>query len=843
MNIVNVSFSLRKNSMRVALGVLVALGTALISSGQQQPSGPLDLQNSDKILSIHADSQERSRDLSHLRGHVQVTYRGMKLTADEVTYNEASGEVVATGHVLFTDPRSHIVANEVHYNVRTEKGWFSNASGYIYTHPHARPKAPPTENPYYIQTDRSKVLYTENPLYFQGKEFDRLDEDTYTVKNGRFTTCDCESKGWSFSASEAKVELDDKAFAHGSTIRFLGVPLFYFPFLATSIARRPRHTGFLLPHIGNSSIKGTIVGAGFFWAISPSMDLLLGLEDYSLRGLAPRAIFRANPTDATKLTVDFFEVNDKDKARQNRAPGKSLKMLGDTLDLPYGFRGVAAVDYVSSLAFRETYSPTFTEAVNSEARQNGFLTKDFDAYSFNVYASRYQDFLSAQLPYQCQGSECHLVPENSIIIRQTPEFSFSGMDRQAGRSPFYFSFQTSAGEVGRTEPGLELPSLSERLDVHPELTLRIPEFWGFHLTPSAGVDAARYGTSLETAPAPPETTHPPLTRLLGDFSLDLRPPSFEKVFTKSLRGRRFKHVIEPDIVYRLVKARNSEELADVVRYDDLDILCQTSEVEYSLTNIILARKNVSDGTANTPQAQELISWRVAQKYYFDPTFGGVLGPNNPTVWEPTLSLTGFHFIPGRRMSPVISDLKVAPFSFYDTELKVDLSPYGGGILDAGITSHVRHGVYGLAFTDFYINKNTYINPLSESTSPASTTSTAFIAPTSLAEYLLLPPRSPTTTTTSATPTTSYHLLNLLATFGDFNRKGLSGALGVDYNIVQKIAAGAVGQLSYNFGCFGLNFEVQRFSLGTFRQENVYRVAISLANIGTFGDFKPRDRLY
>ena len=87
------------------------------------------------------------------------------------------------------------------------------------------------------------------------------------------------------------------------------------------------------------------------------------------------------------------------------------------------------------------------------------------------------------------------------------------------------------------------------------------------------------------------------------------------------------------------------------------------------------------------------------------------------------------------------------------------------MLDAGITSHVRHGVYGLAFTDFYINKNSYINLLNGTTSAPSTTPTA---------------------------TSSYHLLNLLATYGDFNRKGLSGALGVNYNLVQKIAAGSEG---------------------------------------------------
>jgi LPS-assembly protein len=802
MNILNDSFSLRKNSARIALGLCVALGTALISSGQQQPSAPLDLQSSGKILNLRADSQEKEKDTYRLHGHVQVTYLGMKLTADEVTYDEASGEIVGRGNVLFIDPRSHIVADEVHYNIRTEKGWFSKGHGFVHSGSHPPPKPLYTENPYYIQSDRSRVLYTENPFYIQGEEVERLDENTYTVKHGRFTNCDCEAKGWSFSASKAKVELDDKAIARGSIIRFLDVPLFYLPFVATDISRKPRHTGFLLPHIGTSSQKGTVVGAGFFWAITPSMDLLLGLENYSRRGPAPRGQFRVNPSDTTGLTVDYFQVIDREKNPQTRAPGESLKAVGGTTDLPYGFRGVAAVDYVSSLAFRETYSPTFTEAVNSEAHQVGFASKDFSAYSFNIYASRYQDFLSAQL-----------VPANSIIIRQTPQFSFLGMDKQAGESPFYFSFQTSAGAVGRTEPGLDLPSLSERLDLHPEVTLRLKEFWGFHLTPSAGVDTARYGTSLET-------TRAPLTRLLGDFSLDLRPPSFEKVFAWSLWGRRLKHVIEPEMVYRVVKGRDAGDLVNVVRYDELDILSQTNEVEYSLTNIILARKDVPPGTTDKPQAQEVISWRIAQKYYFDPTFGGVLGANKPIVWEPTLSLTGFHFIPGRRMSPVVSDLKVAPFSFYDTELKLDLSPNGQGILDAGITSHIRHGVYGLAFTDFYINKNTYIGLLSGTSSSPSTT-----------------------TTTSTTPTTSYHLLNLLATFGDFNRKGLSGALGMNYNVVQKIAAGAVGQLSYNFGCFGVNVEFLRFSLGTLRQENVYRVAISLANVGTFGNFRPRDRLY
>ena len=321
MNFVNVPFSVRTNIARVPLRLFVALGMAMMSSAQQQPSIPLEMQNSGKILTIRADSQEKGKDIYRLRGHVEVTYQEMKLTADEVTYDESAGELVGTGHVLFIDPRSHIAADEVHYNIRTQKGWFSNGHGFVHTNAHPPPKVLYTENFFYNQgKTNEKVLYTENPFYIQGEKIERLDENTYDVIHGRLTNCECENKGWSVSAGYAKVEVDDKVMARGSVIRFLGVPCFYLPYAITSIARKPRHTGFLLPNIGTSSIKGTIVGAGFFWAISPSMDLLLGLEDYSLRGLARRGQFRAKPSDNTKLRVDYFGVNDKDKVLAKSRP-------------------------------------------------------------------------------------------------------------------------------------------------------------------------------------------------------------------------------------------------------------------------------------------------------------------------------------------------------------------------------------------------------------------------------------------------------------------------------------------------------------------------------------------
>jgi LPS-assembly protein len=41
----------------------------------------------------------------------------------------------------------------------------------------------------------------------------------------------------------------------------------------------------------------------------------------------------------------------------------------------------------------------------------------------------------------------------------------------------------------------------------------------------------------------------------------------------------------------------------------------------------------------------------------------------------------------------------------------------------------------------------------------------------------------------------------------------------------------------------LSFEYRRFSLGSVRNENQYRFAFTLANIGSFGNLKRQERLF
>lgn len=757
-----------------------------------------EFEDSRSTVTTRADSQQKIGDTYSLLGHVEVTYRDLRITTDEATYNRASGEIVARGAVIFDAPKAHLKADSGEYNVLTGAGSFSGVKGYVRSSAHPRTRA----------------LVTGNPFYVRAREVRRLDEDTYEVENGRVSSCDDETTGWSLAVHRARLKVDDKAVSYGDTFRLLRVPVFYAPVLVHSIARNPRQTGFLLPQVGNSSQKGSIIGDGFFWAINPSADLLLGLENYSKRGLERSGRFRARPSPTSELTVDYFGINDRGiqapitttttpgggasttTIGRVDASGNSVRAVGKAADLGDGFRGVLDVDYINSLAFRLTFSGNFNEAVSSEAHQTGFLTKNFDGYSLNFYAERYQDFLSTQQ-----------IPGNSIVIQHTPSVDFSSLDRRIGGTPLYWSFDSSAAGLNRTEPGFSTPALSERLDFHPELTLRTAGFWGFHFTPSAGVEATHYGTSLLGA------DHP-LTRLLGDFSFDLRPPSLERVFDRRIHHYRLKHVIEPDIRYRLVRATDPGEITDIVRFDETDILAETNEVEYSVKSTLFGRASAPDDHADNsdqPQARELLSLSLTQKYYFDPTFGGALAPGR-NVFEPTLDLTAFPFAQGRRLSPVVSVLKFAPFSNYDTELRADFNPSGGGVLNAGITSGVHHGDFSLQATDFFISREQ---------------SEGFSIPTS----------------GTASPQPSFNLLNARVIYGNASHKGLSAAFGINYNLSQQVANALVGQVTYNLGCLGLDIGYNRFNLGPLRDENQFRIALSLANVGSFGNLRSRDRLY
>ncbi len=174
-----------------ALLLYFALASGLLA--QQTPPSH-DANAPGELATVRADLQEKDKDVYHFRGHVQLKYEDMRLSAEEASIDYNSGDVIARGHVVFDDPLSHLTADEVHYNVRTKKGWFTNGVGYVHAKGPARPR----------------VLKSQNPFYISGETVDRVDDQTYTVINGTLTSCDCARTGWLLSVGRARVVPGDK---------------------------------------------------------------------------------------------------------------------------------------------------------------------------------------------------------------------------------------------------------------------------------------------------------------------------------------------------------------------------------------------------------------------------------------------------------------------------------------------------------------------------------------------------------------------------------------------------------------------------------------------------------
>jgi LPS-assembly protein len=79
-------------------------------------------------------------------------------------------------------------------------------------------------------------------------------------------------------------------------------------------------------------------------------------------------------------------------------------------------------------------------------------------------------------------------------------------------------------------------------------------------------------------------------------------------------------------------------------------------------------------------------------------------------------------------------------------------------------------------------------------------------------------------------------------WGRTDQRGWSAGFLAVYDFRTSILQYANTQISYNSECCGLSVQYRRFSFGT-RNENQFRVAFAVANIGSFGTLRRQERIF
>ncbi|MEK7407612.1 MAG: hypothetical protein AAB225_21245 [Acidobacteriota bacterium] len=78
--------------------------------------------------------------------------------------------------------------------------------------------------------------------------------------------------------------------------------------------------------------------------------------------------------------------------------------------------------------------------------------------------------------------------------------------------------------------------------------------------------------------------------------------------------------------------------------------------------------------------------------------------------------------------------------------------------------------------------------------------------------------------------------------GNSSGRGWSAAFSAIHDFRFGVMQFATTQVAYNTDCCGFSVQYRRFGFGT-RNENQFRAAFVIANIGSFGTLKKQERLF
>ncbi|HET8549852.1 MAG TPA: LPS assembly protein LptD [Bryobacteraceae bacterium] len=656
--------------VRICIGlaaIVASLGAQIL---QPLPARPTRANppGADEIR-ISAKIQEAQGQKHKLRGDAVIETAEMLLKADEIDYDQESGNAEARGSVQFFhyDRGETLVADRVEYNVEEHTGKFYKIRG---------------QSPAKIEA-RPGVLTTANPFYFEGDWAERI-RDRYIVHQGTMTNCRIPNPWWTFRGPVFDVIPGERAIARKSVFRLKGVPLFYTPYFYKSLKRAPRKSGLLTPNIGNSSRRGFMLGGGYYWAINRSYDAAYRAQWFQTRGAAHHVDFRGKPNAHSDFNMILYGVNDKGRPDDPKIKeGGYLLNVDGRSDLKHGWIARADINHLSSFIFRQAFTESFYEAISFQVSSAAYLQKHWSTFGVNTVYANSEAFVGLK----ADPTEKRPYIQDTITIRKLPSVELTSRERELTTKvlPVWVSFDSSLSFLRRDQDAFQTRRFVERLDIYPRITTAL-HWKDFHLTPSFAVRETHYGSTFDAAG---RVTGAGRLRNVQEFSAELILPPLARVYEVSNDwfGPKLKHVIEPRARYRYVTG--ASDFSRLIRFDETEIMSDTNEIELAVANRFYTKRR--DGSVN-----ELISWELAQQRYYDPSFGGAIVSGERNIVLSSAMLTGFSFLDRpRHYSPLVSTLRLYPVSVLGLEWRSDYDPLEKRIVNSTFQASGRRGNYSI----------------------------------------------------------------------------------------------------------------------------------------------------
>ncbi len=550
-----------------------------------------------------------------LENDVHVFYQDIKLTADKVTINLKTKDVVAEGHVIVDQGPARITADHSVFNLDSKTGTFFNGTG------------------------------TFESLSFGGDKIEKLDENTYHLTNGIFTSCDLDKPAWSFHVRDATVTVDDYAHLRDVSFRAHDIPILWSPRLLWP-TKKDRSQGLLIPRISLGGSFGPRLEVGYFIPFGDSVDATLygDLSQKGYNGLG--TTLRYLPSQNVKVgELNAQAVHDQEAGREQWS--YQFKHAQD--NLPGGFRGVVDVQDYSDLDFFRRWSRDPRLHTLSNIYSSAYLTRNWPGYSVNLITDRRDIVLGHTDPSD---------PNSPILkqrFQQLPSLQVRMYPQRVLGSPLYFSLESSASHL-ETSGLINGPQANYyRADFFPTLSLQLRTPAWLSIRPQISVRDTYYSQSLDpnstgVSGMPQQTVDDSVNRRYAQGQVEMVGPSFSKIYSKKLGGfTKLKHLIEPRVRYIYTSSVNDQD--KVVRFDTVDspfLPIVRDSVEYSLTQRLIGKEA---GPNASPR--EIMSFSLRQTVSLSKPFTSVTSGS-------TGSTTGITTA-DQKFTPLVAQLHVNPY--------------------------------------------------------------------------------------------------------------------------------------------------------------------------------------
>ena len=584
-------------------------------------------------------------------GNVIIQRAGKTLRADYIRFDNTALTVTANGNVVLTAGDDTFAGSSIDLDLEKETGVLGD--GYLYLR--------------------------ENNFHIRGKRIEKIGEKSYEVKNASVTTCDGEKPDWSIHGKYLKVTLEGYGVIKNATMKVKDVPIFYLPYMPFP-AKTKRQTGLLLPELGASSRWGYYINQPLFWAISDNTDATFYYNYMSDRGHKVGAEYRYYLSQLTRGAWMMDYLNDK---KIDDGTGDSSEKWGYADDdylrpnkdrywfrgghyhtAPLGVTGRLEFDVVSDQDYlnefkngysgyydtEEYFSDTFGRQLDNfldPVRLNRYnLRRPWERYNLNVDFRWFDDVINRRFD----------LPNDTT--QRLPFVGFDAIKQRVLTSPVYYDLNSSYNYFYRQDG-----DGGHRIDLFPRAYLPFSLKRILHIEPSVGLRGTMWSVDPETNTGAGEDNR--YARGLYDLRLDLTSEFFSAYTVDFLGADRFKHTVQPQILYAYVPNVDQQDLP---LFDELDRIDPANLLTYSITNFFITRKPIikkespDQNEATGFSYSQLGRFKLSQSYDVAEARATVPAgtdkrPFSPIVAELDLSLT--------RYLKLASD---ASWDVYDTRL-------------------------------------------------------------------------------------------------------------------------------------------------------------------------------